>query len=152
MGRLPALVTFFHAARLNLAPFGHRLRFAMIVLMTSQRFLAKYHLRTTAQYDRVFQRKCSAGDRWLVVYGIESSLADPRIGLVVSRKVGNAVVRNRWKRLLREAFRLNRRRLPDGIDLVVIVRASAKPCLHEIEHSLVELSGRVADKLHEEGT
>ena len=124
----------------------------MIVLMTAQRFLAKYHLRSAPEFDRVFQRKCSAGDRWLVVYGFESSLAYPRIGLVVSRKVGNAVVRNRWKRLLREAFRLNRHRLPDGIDLVVIVRASAKPCLHEVEHSLVELSVRVADKLHEEGT
>jgi ribonuclease P protein component len=55
-----------------------------------------------------------------------SGLAGPaRLGLVVSRKVGNAVVRNRVKRVLRECFRSMPGFAPDGVDLVVIPRAGA---------------------------
>ncbi len=46
------------------------------------------------------------------------------MGLVVSRKVGNAVVRNRVKRLCRECFRREVVKLPDGIDLVIIARGN----------------------------
>ena len=52
-------------------------------------------------------------------------MKDPRIGLTVSRKVGNAVVRNRVKRRIREWFRRSRAAVPAGTETVVIARASA---------------------------
>ncbi|NDH95806.1 MAG: ribonuclease P protein component, partial [Planctomycetia bacterium] len=61
----------------------------------------------------------------LVLYGLrrhDSTVS--RLGLSVSRRVGHAVVRNRWKRRLRDVFRRLRERLPAGLDIVVVVRAA----------------------------
>ncbi len=49
-----------------------------------------------------------------------------RIGIMVSRKTGGAVVRNRWKRIIRDCFRLERGRLPEGSDDIVIVKGAVK--------------------------
>lgn len=83
----------------------------------------------------------------MVVYGCENAFPYPRLGLSVSRKVGKAVVRNRWKRLIREAFRLSRSQLPAGVDLIVIPRREAKPELAALKRSLAVLADRVVAKL-----
>jgi ribonuclease P protein component len=58
----------------------------------------------------------------------------PRIGLIVSRKVGGAVARNRVKRLCRECFRLSPEILPDGVDLIVVARDGAESMkFHEVQ-------------------
>lgn len=60
-----------------------------------------------------------------LLLGVRRPLPAPtRLGIVASRRVGNAVARNRAKRLLRELFRLHRHELPDGLDLVAIAHAS----------------------------
>ena len=119
----------------------------MTSAQSSQRFRGEHRLRSSADFQRVFQRRRSAGDSFLVVYGCENGLSHPRLGLSVSRKVGNAVTRNRWKRLLREAFRLQLAQLPPGVDLVIVPRADAQPALAPLMASLVQLARRVADRL-----
>lgn len=100
-------------------------------------------LRSGGEFAAVYRLRLTASDERLLVYGRLNDLDFARLGLSVSRKVGNAVVRNRWKRLIREAFRLTQDRLPSGIDLVIIPRAAEPPTLAEVQTSLVRLAGDI---------
>jgi ribonuclease P protein component len=111
------------------------------------RFRRKLHLRTQADFDRVYASKVYAADDMLVLNACASELPHPRLGLSVSRKVGKAVVRNRWKRLIRESFRLSQHLLPAGIDLVVRPQRDAEPELAAISRSLPALAQRVARRI-----
>ena len=93
------------------------------------RFRKEDRLRNTAEFQRVYAHRLSAADEVLIVYGFPNDLGRMRLGLSVSRKVGNAVVRNRWKRLIREAFRLHilTGEATEGLDLVVIPQKGIPP-------------------------
>jgi ribonuclease P protein component len=68
----------------------------------------------------------------------------PRLGLSVSRAVGCAVRRNRVKRIIRDAFRNGRHRLPSGTDMLVIARVAAASASHcDISRELFELDRRL---------
>ncbi len=115
--------------------------------MLQQSLPPELRLRRQADFERVYRRRCSVADGLIVIYGCKSGLSHPRIGVSVSRRVGNAVVRNRWKRLIREAFRLSRAQMPEGIDLVVIPRRDAEPALDQIRKSFSRLAKRVKRRL-----
>lgn len=86
-------------------------------------FRPRDRIKDPGDFRRAFDRKRSASDDALIVYGIENGRDHARLGLSVSRKrVRKAHDRNRVKRLLREAFRLSKAELPAGIDLVVVPR------------------------------
>lgn len=104
-------------------------------------FPKSHHLRASADFDRVFAARKSRSDQRLVVYVLPNDLGHPRLGLVVSRKVGGAVVRNRWKRLLREAFRLHQHELP-AMDIVCLPRPAHTPTLESLTESLLALTTR----------
>jgi ribonuclease P protein component len=115
--------------------------------MTDERFLPQYRIRRAGDFRRAYARRSSVADQRIVVFGHLNGLAHPRLGVSASRRLGGAVVRNRWKRLLREAFRLSRSQLPPGIDLIVIPRPNMEPTLASLLDSLPRLAARVARKL-----
>src|SRR3954447_2004645 len=82
-------------------------------------------LSRSAEFERVYRHGRSKGNRFLVLYAFpreDSDDAGPRLGLSVGRRVGGAVDRTRVKRVLREAFWEEARRLPEGSDYVVVAR------------------------------
>ncbi len=101
-------------------------------------------LSGTKAFARVFGGRCSAADRHLVVFAMPNGLSYCRLGLTVGRKCGNAVARNRIKRLLREAFRLEGDSLPVGYDLVCLPRPGMVGQLEAYRRSMRSVSARAA--------
>ena len=100
--------------------------------MTDESFPKSARLRKQAEFDDVYGVDCFAADQTLVIRGRKNGLQRTRLGLSVSRKVGNAVVRNRWKRTIREAFRRNQARICPGLDIVARPRKGAVCDFHKL--------------------
>jgi ribonuclease P protein component len=115
--------------------------------MTDQRFPKSVRLRKQAEFDRVYAGNVFAADHVLVIRAQRNQRNVTRLGLSVSRKVGNAVVRNRWKRVIREAFRKQRLEMPVGMDLVVRPKKGATCEYQAIARSLGRLAIRLEKNL-----
>ena len=90
----------------KITPQDHPTIAARNMIPADAHFPRERRVRKKAEFDRVYAGDAFAADPMLVVRGVPNGLPQTRLGLSVSRKVGNAVVRNRWKRRIREAFRL----------------------------------------------
>lgn len=113
--------------------------------MTAARFSfpRSRRITTPAEFEAVHSSKASVRVGPLLVRGCPNTLGHPRLGLSVSRRVGNAVVRNRNKRMLREAFRQIQHELPGAYDLVVSVRPHEPLTLSEYQHMLMDAARRL---------
>jgi ribonuclease P protein component len=87
------------------------------------RFRPHERLKSPVDFRRAFERRKPVSDALMVVHAAPNGLAHARLGISVGRKkIRKAHDRNRVKRVLREAFRLGRSRIPVGIDLVIVPR------------------------------
>ena len=87
-------------------------------MIPNQRFRKHERLRLRTDFERVYGERCSASDDILIVYVATNDFSWSRLGLSVSKRVGNAVQRNYVRRKIREAFRTNKCDLPCGFDII----------------------------------
>ncbi len=101
-------------------------------------------LKSNRDFKNVYSSGKSYANKYLVMYVLENGTDTNRLGISVSKKVGNSVVRHRLTRLVRESYRLHEDIFNSGLDIVVVVRVNAKEIdYHKMESALLHVS-----KLH----
>ena len=101
-------------------------------------------LKKYEQFQFVYKNGKSYANKYLIMYVKKNGLEKNRIGISVSKKVGNSVVRHRVTRLVRESYRLHENIFNSGLDIVIVGRPSAATVgYQEVESALLHLS-----KLH----
>jgi len=98
-------------------------------------------LRTNAQFSEVYRTHRSFADEYLVMYVRNNGESFNRVGVSISKKVGNSVVRHRIKRLVKEAFRRSEDMFNSGLDIVFVAKKNAAFMTYEeTEKSLMGLA------------
>ncbi|MDE6959792.1 MAG: ribonuclease P protein component [Lachnospiraceae bacterium] len=101
-------------------------------------------LKRNGDFRKVYAGGKSYANRYLVLYVLNNGTNGNRLGISVSKKVGNSVIRHRITRLIRESYRIREDLFNSGLDMVVVARKSAKDkTCQEIESALLHLG-----KLH----
>ena len=101
-------------------------------------------LKKNRDFQVVYKNGRSYANKYLVMYIMENHQNKNRLGISVSKKVGNSVVRHHITRLVRESYRLHEEIFNSGLDIVVIARNSAASVsYHEVESAMLHLG-----KLH----
>ena len=99
-------------------------------------------LKKNIYFQNVYKNGKSYANKYLVMYILENDLNKNRIGISVSKKVGNSVIRHRVTRLIRESYRLQEDVFNSGLDIVIIARSNAHEVGYkEIESALLHLGG-----------
>ena len=83
-------------------------------------------LKKNRDFQKVYRKGKSYANKYLVMYVLENGTSQNRLGISVSKKVGNSIVRHRLTRLIRESYRLQEERFRCGLDIIVIARIGAK--------------------------
>ena len=82
-------------------------------------------MKDSASFRRVYREGKSYANKYLVMYLLENGTEGNRVGISVSKKVGNSVVRHRTVRLIRESYRLQEEKMGRGYDMVIVARTNA---------------------------
>ena len=99
-------------------------------------------IKKNSDFQKVYRTGRSFANKLLVMYVIKTEREDTRIGISVSKKVGNSVVRHHITRLVRESYRLNKDRVKTVLDIVFVARAAAKESdFKKIESAYLHLCG-----------
>ena len=97
-------------------------------------------LKKNQDFQKVYRQGRSYANKLLVMYIFENDRQMNRLGISVSKKVGNSVIRHRVTRLIRESYRLSEECFVCGLDIVVIARTAAKgKSYFQIESALLHL-------------
>ena len=97
-------------------------------------------LKKNKDFQNVYRKGKSYANKYFVMYVLKNETEQNRLGISVSKKVGNSVIRHHLTRLVREAYRLHEDMFNSGLDIVVIARSTAKDISYrEVESALLHL-------------
>lgn len=98
-------------------------------------------LKKNREFQLVYRKRNSCANKYLILYILENNTDRNRLGISVSKKVGNSIVRHRITRLIRESYRLNEDSFENGLDMIVVARVDAKDkSFKEIESALLHVA------------
>ena len=98
-------------------------------------------LKKNEDFKRVYEKGKSYANKYLVMYVLENESDVNKLGISVSKKVGNSIVRHRITRLIRESYRVNGEKFNSGLNIVIVARVNAKGRRYQdIESALLHLS------------
>ena len=97
-------------------------------------------LKNSSDFSKVYKEGRSKANRYLVMYVRENGSEKNRLGVSISKKVGNSVYRHYFKRCVKESYRLHEKMFNSGLDIVVLARTGAKGIKYrDIESALMHL-------------
>ena len=103
----------------------------------------RFRLRKNSDFQRVYKKGYSWAHPLLVLYALRNDLGYSRFGFSASKRVGGAVVRNRARRLMREAIRLRQAMIADGWDVVIVARRPmGEANFHQVDQAVEQLLRR----------
>ncbi|MCP5005170.1 MAG: ribonuclease P protein component [Planctomycetes bacterium] len=118
------------------------------IQVMDHRFSRNERLRKRKEFQTVFQKGKVFGNDQITVYALLNKTEISRLGITVGRKFGNAVKRNRLKRIFREAYRLNKHLLNRSVDLIIIPRSGFSDlALKSIEEKFKNLLVRIDESV-----
>ena len=110
-------------------------------------FPSSVRIKSKKDFARIFEQGVYASDQSITLYGLINNRAEARLGISVSRRIGNAVKRNLVKRRIREAFRIIQHELPKGIDWVVLPHKGLEVRVGELCDSFRRLASQLEGKM-----
>lgn len=148
-----ARVWIFDAAEIsNRWPAAHRIiiepsKSNIFELMLND-FSKAQRVIKSGEFSRILKKGSCAADGTLVIFAVPGSdNAIARLGVTIPKRTGNAVQRNRWKRLIRESFRTQQQAIPTGYDFIVRPKKGAQPVWEQIRVSLPRLANKAVKRM-----
>ena len=110
-------------------------------------------LKKKKDFQAVYSRGKSHANRFLVLYVLRTASFSDRVGFAAGKKLGNAVVRNRVKRMLRECYRLHQHEIEEGLSLLLVGRKAAVDAhCQDMEKAFLALAKKAGIMAEEEGS
>ena len=113
----------------------------------AQAFTKSQRVLSSLRFGEILRRGTCVADGVLVLCALPTQPDHPpRLGVTIPKKTGSAVIRNRWKRLIRESFRTQQDQFPAGFDFIVRPKKGAEPSWQEIQRSIPRLARRATQR------
>ncbi|AFS79923.1 ribonuclease P protein component RnpA [Gottschalkia acidurici 9a] len=104
-------------------------------------------LRNNKEFRYVYDKGKSFANKYIVMFFIKNELGFNRVGFSTTKKLGNSVVRNKFKRRMKESYRLNKDKFKQGYDIVFLSRPSAKDIDYKSIESAILHLGKISKLL-----